>query len=56
MVGAFTRAGRPAGGIGMTISVSVLSGLVLLATTVTVVAPIVLIILWIKDLRKKQLW
>jgi hypothetical protein len=40
----------------MTISVTLLSFMVLAATAVTMLAPLVLLILWIRDFKKRQLW
>lgn len=40
----------------MIISITALSWLVGIATTITVLAPIVLMYLWMKDWLKKQLW
>jgi hypothetical protein len=40
----------------MTISAAALAWLVSIATLVTVLAPIVLIIFWIRDLAKGRLW
>jgi hypothetical protein len=40
----------------MTISASALAWLVGTATLVTALAPIVLVIFWIKDLLKRRLW
>ena len=40
----------------MTISVTALAWLVGIATLVTAIAPVVLIIFWIKDWLKKRLW
>lgn len=40
----------------MTVSVSFLSVMVSIALAVTVVAPIALLILWINDWKKGQLW
>lgn len=40
----------------MTISVSALALLVGTATVITALAPILLIVLWIRDWLKKQLW
>ena len=40
----------------MTISAGALGWLVSIATLVTVLAPIVLIIFWIRDLVKGRLW
>ncbi len=40
----------------MIVSSGFLSIMVMMALTVTIIAPIVLIILWIKDWIKGQLW
>ncbi len=40
----------------MTVSVTFLTWLVLAATSVTMLAPLVLLILWIRDFKKRQLW
>ncbi len=40
----------------MTISVTALATLVSTATVVTMLAPFVLIVFWIRDWRKGQLW
>ena len=40
----------------MIVSSGFLSVMVTIALTVTIIAPIVLIILWIKDWKKGQLW
>jgi hypothetical protein len=40
----------------MIVSSGFLSTMVTIALSVTIIAPIVLIILWIKDWKKGQLW
>jgi len=40
----------------MTISAGMLAFVVSVALVVTIVAPIVLVVLWIKDVRKGELW
>ena len=40
----------------MIISAGLLTFIVSLALLVTIIAPIVLLVLWIKDWRKDQLW
>ena len=40
----------------MTISVTALTWLVTLATAITVMAPVVLVILWIREWLKGRLW
>ena len=40
----------------MTISAGMLAFVVSGALVVTIVAPIVLVVLWIKDVRKGELW
>ena len=40
----------------MIVSSGFLNVMVTIALTVTIIAPIVLIILWIKDWKKGQLW
>lgn len=40
----------------MMISVNALTLLVMIALAITVLAPVVLIILWVKDRLKEQLW
>lgn len=40
----------------MTISVEALSALVIVATSITTLAPVLLLILWLRDRAKGQLW
>lgn len=40
----------------MTITVGFLSTMVTIALAVTILAPVVLLWLWIKDMRRGQLW
>lgn len=40
----------------MTISAGALALIVSVALAVTIVAPIILVVLWIKDARKGELW
>lgn len=40
----------------MTASASVLGVLVIVATLVTAVSPILLVVLWLRDRRKGELW